>query len=150
MRKFHHHSGFSLVEMMIVLALIGLFAAISLPYNSGAADRTRLLSVSRALAARFTASRAQAVFENAPLRLQIDPSTRNIVDATGRMLEAIPSDFTIAITSAQEESIAGESAIIFFADGGSTGGSVLLSKGSISTAIKVNWLSGASVVEISP
>jgi len=147
MKATRHSAGFTLVEMMVVLALITVFAAISLPYTSVAGDRTRLLSTARLVAARFESVRAAAIDQNKPMSLAIDPKSRRITDSQNAQTETIPNDFALTIISAQDEAIDGKATFGFFADGGSTGGKVILTKGNRSASINLNWLTGAVMVE---
>jgi general secretion pathway protein H len=148
MNRDHHREGFSLIEMMVVLALIAIFAAISLPYTTTAGDRTRLTSTARLVAARFDAVRAAAIEQNRPLSLVIDLKKRSILDSRNAVIDILPSDFALTITSAQNEAIDGSAAFVFFADGGSTGGKVTLTKGNRSASVNLNWLTGAAIVAV--
>jgi len=147
MKATRHSSGFTLVEMMAVLVLIAVFAAISLPYTSLSGDRTRLMSTARLIAARFEAVRAAAIDQNKPMSIAIDSKSRKITDSRTAQIDTIPNDFALTITSAQNEVIDSNATFGFFADGGTTGGKVTLTKGDRSASINLNWLTGATIVE---
>ena len=147
MNRGENQAGFTLIEIMVVLALVALFAVVSLPYATSGENRTRLVSTARVVAARLRAVRAAAIDQNRPFALEIDLTRLEISDSRNVPTEILPADFAMTITSAQNQTIEGRAIFGFFADGGSTGGRVVLSNGTRSASINVNWLTGAIVVE---
>jgi general secretion pathway protein H len=135
-------SGFTLLEMLAVVMLLAIFAALAsirLSSGSGAAQaRAALLNASDILRhARLVALRSgqqQVVY--------VDVSHRRI-DGTGRPTLLVPRELGFAAVAAQslrqDDGILG---IRFFPDGSSTGGDLTFSTQGKSYELRVNWLSG--------
>lgn len=134
--------GTSLLEMLLVIALIagiGLLAAGALGGGlAGMQLRTSAKEVAAAL--RFT--RTQAIATGRPQRFTLDPAAHRWTAPNGRKGE-IPDSLSITFTGAREmQPRRGEGAIVFFADGASTGGRVQLSARRAAWNVDVAWLTG--------
>lgn len=134
--------GTSLLEMLLVIALIagiGLLAAGALGGGlAGMQLRTSAKEVAAAL--RFT--RTQAIATGKPQRFTLDPAAHRWTAPNGRKGE-IPDSLGITFTGAREmQPRRGEGAIVFFADGASTGGRVQLSARRAAWNVDVAWLTG--------
>ena len=146
----HSHSsradgerGFALIEILCVLAIIGLLAAIILPGFPRSTTRARLESLAVETAAILKADRSAALRRHAQVATIVDAPERAIRSgATGRILR-LPSDVTIdaALASRCADREAGRS-IDFFPSGMSCGGTIALARPGIGYEIRVNWLTG--------
>jgi type II secretion system protein H len=78
--------GFSLLEVLVVIAVIGTVAAISVPSTLGALRRYRLDGTSREVAAQIATARLQAVTTNRAMRVRLNCPAANqyrVVEVTG-------------------------------------------------------------------
>jgi general secretion pathway protein H len=141
--------GFTLIEMVCVLAIIGLMAAVLLPLIPHETSRSRLQAY-----ALQTATLLQAD-HNAAIRHGVDVSTT--VNAITRMVRSgatadairIPEDVRFdALLPDSCNRRATLSTISFFANGMSCGGTIALTRFEAGYEIRVNWLTGR--VEIVP
>jgi prepilin-type N-terminal cleavage/methylation domain-containing protein len=66
------HEGFSLVEIMIVVALVATMAAITVPSVQGAIQRYDLLTSGQQVVSTIRAARIQAVSRNQILKVRFD------------------------------------------------------------------------------
>jgi len=135
--------GFTLLEMVGVLALIAMMAAVLLPFVPHHTSRPRLQAYALQAAALLKADR------NAAIRRGVDIAT--LVDATGRSIRSGASADTIRIpddvrfeallpqTCNRHEVL---STINFFASGMSCGGAIALTRLDAGFEIRVNWLTG--------
>lgn len=139
--------GFSLVEMLAVLSLIAIAAALSLPMVNRGDDHAKLRAVAAELSGALRQQRLAALYGNEPAELRFDLSTGLITAANGKKMAQLPPGVSATIETAQQQISKGKAAIGFFADGGSTGGAITLKSGSAAIAIKINWLTGAAVTE---
>lgn len=134
--------GMSLLEMMLVLALmaaIGLVAAMAM---NGGLSGMRLRSAGKEVAAQLRHTRTQAIVSGVPQRFSIDPRTRRWQSAGGRHGE-LPAALTVRFTGArQAQARTGEGAISFFEDGASTGGRIELGSGNAVWRVDVGWITG--------
>lgn len=134
--------GVSLLEMLLVVVLIAGVAALSAMVLTGGLDGMRLRSETKEIAAQLRYTRAQAIATGQPQRFVIDPRAHRWQapnDRSGR----IPESLSVAFTGArQAQARAGEGAILFFQDGGSTGGRITLGAKRAAWMIDVTWLTG--------
>lgn len=69
----HRNSGFSTYELMIVIAIIGILAAIFIPNMIGWKDRAKLGEGTRDLYAAFQMARSRAAKDNVAVTLSFAP-----------------------------------------------------------------------------
>jgi general secretion pathway protein H len=135
--------GFTLLEMVGVLALIAMMAAVLLPYIPHHTSRSRLQAYALQTASLLKADR------NTAIRRGMDVAT--LVDATGRSIRSgatadmirIPDDVRFEAllpqTCNRRQAL---STISFFASGMSCGGAIALTRLDAGYEIRVNWMTG--------
>ena len=141
--------GFALIEILCVLAIIGLLAAIILPAIPRSTTRAKLESYAVATAALLKSDRSAALRRQVEVATQVDAAARSIRSgATGRVIR-LPNDVTLdaILASRCADRIAGRS-IDFFPSGMSCGGVIALSRPGMGVEVRVNWLTGG--VDIVP
>ncbi len=134
--------GVSLLEMLLVVALIAIASTLAAMVLTGGLNGMRLRTEAKEIAAELRYTRAQALATGRPQRFTIDPQARRWQapnDHRGTISESLDIQFTGA---RQAQARAGEGGILFFHDGGSTGGRVRLSAKSASWVVDVGWLTG--------
>ena len=67
--------GFTLLELMVVIAMIGIIVAIALPRLDPFLPKRRLKSAARLLSGTITMAYGEAIAKNKTYRLYMDPST---------------------------------------------------------------------------
>jgi general secretion pathway protein H len=141
--------GFALIEMLCVLAIIGLLAAIILPAIPRATTRAKLESYAVQTAALLKADRNAALRRQIQVTTQIDAEARSIRSGvTGRVIR-LPNDVSLdaMLASRCADRSAGRS-IDFFPSGMSCGGVIALARPGMGFEVRVNWLTGG--VDIVP
>ena len=141
--------GFALIEIVCMLAIIGLLAAIILPALPRATTRAKLESYAVETAALLKADRNTALRRQIQVKTTIDAEARSIRSGvTGRMVR-LPKDVTLEamLASRWGDRTTGRS-IDFFPSGMSCGGAIALARPGMGYEIRVNWLTGG--VEIVP
>jgi general secretion pathway protein H len=141
--------GFALIEMLCVLAIIGLLAAIILPAIPRATTRAGLESYAVETAALLKADRNAALRRQIQVTTRVDAEARSIRSGvTGRVIR-LPNDVSLNAMLAQRcaDRSAGRS-IDFFPSGMSCGGVIALARPGMGFEIRVNWLTGG--VDIVP
>jgi general secretion pathway protein H len=142
-------AGFALIEILCVLAIIGMLAAIILPAIPRATSRARLESYAVETAALLKADRNTALRRHMQVATQIDAPSRLIRSgATGRTLR-LPQDVVVETMLASHcaDRTTGRS-IDFFPGGISCGGVIALVRPGMGYEVRVNWLTGG--VDIVP
>jgi general secretion pathway protein H len=137
-------AGFTLLEMIVVLALIGLLAGMSSQLLRPPSDHLRLESATRAFCATLRATRARAIATNAEAAVVVDLYNKTYVSPAGGAAK-LPADaaITMDISNTQRLSAAA-GAISFFPDGTSSGGDIVLQTQGGRATIGVNWLTGGA------
>jgi general secretion pathway protein H len=136
-------AGFALIEILCVLAIIGMLAAIILPAIPRATSRARLESYAVETAALLKADRNSALRRQIQVATRIDAASRSIRSGiTGRVIR-LPSDVSLdaILASRCADRNTGRS-IDFFPSGMSCGGTIALSRPGMGFEVRVNWLTG--------
>jgi general secretion pathway protein H len=141
--------GFALIEILCVLAIIGLLAAIILPAVPRTTTRAKLESYAVETAALLKADR------NAALRRQVQVATR--IDAEARLIRSgvsgriihLPNDVSVdAMLASRCAERSAVRSIDFFPSGMSCGGVIALARPGMRFEVRVNWRTGG--VDIVP
>jgi general secretion pathway protein H len=135
-------SGFTLVEIVAVIALIGIvLAVISLSFGKSLSG-AKIQAASRDLVAALRYTRGQAIVKGKQTALDLDMQN-NTYQAPGKALVQLPKDMRMTLlTATSEQTGATSGRIRFFADGASTGGHVSIFAGQREWRVNVNWLTG--------
>ncbi|MEA1832116.1 prepilin-type N-terminal cleavage/methylation domain-containing protein [Methylobacterium durans] len=134
-------SGFSLVEMLVVLAILALAASLSAPVLSRVASDRGIESLGERLAEHLALTRAAAIRGNAVLSLAFDPRAPAFRGGTGAPLTVPPG---VAVDfRAHPSARAGEMAVLFLPDGRSSGGTFRLERAGAVREIAVERLTGS-------
>ena len=141
--------GFALIEMLCVLAIIGMLAAIILPAIPRATSRAKLESYAVATAALLKADRSAALRRQIQVATQVDAASRSIRSGVSSRVIRLPNDVVLdaVLASRCADRIAGRS-IDFFPSGMSCGGVIAMSRPGMGVEVRVNWLTGG--VDIVP
>jgi general secretion pathway protein H len=135
--------GFTLVELLLVLVIAAMVAAVAPPLLSAAMPGLQLKSTAREMAAALRYARGQAIAGQQEGMVNLDLEERRFA-VTGRSNDyAIPDGIAVLLDTVRSE-LHGErgGAIRFYPDGSSTGGRVTLSRGESSYKVDVDWLTG--------
>jgi general secretion pathway protein H len=141
--------GFTLLEMVCVLAIIALLTAVLLPFIPRETSRSRLQAYALQAATLLKADRNAAITRHTSIATLVDAGGRTIHSGASRTAVRIPEDVrfdTLLPQSCQQR--AALSTIRFFANGTSCGGTIALSRFDAGYEIRVNWLTGR--IEIVP
>lgn len=141
--------GFALIEILCVLAIIGMLAAIILPAIPRATTRAKLESYAVETAALLKADRNAALRRHIQVTTRINAADRSIRSGvTGRVIR-LPNDVSLdaLLASRCADRSAGRS-IDFFPSGMSCGGVIALARPGMGFEVRVNWLTGG--VDIVP
>ncbi len=135
--------GFTLLEMVCVLALIAMMAAVLLPVFPHHTTRSRLQGYVLQTAALLKEDRNAAIRRGTGVATLIDAGSHVIRSGASADMVRIPDDVRFETllprTCDQREAL---STIRFFASGMSCGGAVTLAREDVGYEVRVNWLTG--------
>lgn len=135
--------GFTLIELIVVLAILGLAYSLVPPLFSGALPSTELKGATRQLAAGLRQARNAAVIGRTEAVLTLDVEKRAFTISDNPRTFQLPRDVHLKLVTSKSEVIGDKlAAIRFYADGSSNGGRVTLTSGERSFEVDVNWLTG--------
>ena len=135
--------GVTMIELLVVISIMALIAAMTVPLLSGGVSTTELKGAAREVAAGLRYARSDAVATRQETRLVLDLEGRTFrIDRDAR-LHSLPKQAEIKLFTAQSD-IADEKtgAIRFYPDGGSNGGRVTIAAGERKFEVDVDWLTG--------
>ncbi|MFO1187426.1 MAG: prepilin-type N-terminal cleavage/methylation domain-containing protein [Alphaproteobacteria bacterium] len=135
-------AGFSLMELIVVLAVLALAAAVIAPRVPFAARAFALKAEARAIQSALEEAGARAVSTRRAETVAID--LRDLKLKGSGLERPLNREVAITATFAQAAQSDGRVAtFIFFPDGTATGGRVTLRRGTRAIAVEANWLTGA-------
>jgi general secretion pathway protein H len=145
-------SGFTLLEVVCVIAIVAMIAAMAIPMLPRGTSRSRLESYAIETAALLKADRNAAIRRRTETTTEVDAVSRSVrSNSTGRVVQ-VPSDVAFdALLAARCDRRAAGSAIHFLASGMSCGGVIALSRLGNGYEVRVNWLTGGvDIVPLNP
>lgn len=141
--------GFTLLEMVCVLAIIALLAGVLMPFIPRETSRSRLEAYALQAATLLKGDRNAAISRNTSVATLVDAPGRAIRSGVSAASIRIPDDVHFEAVLPQTcRRQAALSTIRFFANGTSCGGTIALMRFDAGYEIRVNWLTGR--VEIVP
>ncbi|MGZ5871363.1 MAG: pilus assembly FimT family protein [Bradyrhizobium sp.] len=139
----NEEGGFTLLEMVCVLALIAMMAAVLLPFIPHKTSRSRLQAYALQTATLLKADRNAAIRRGIDVATLVDAGSRSIRSGATADMIRIPDDVRfdalLPQTCNRREAF---STISFFASGMSCGGAIALTRLDAGYEIRVNWLTG--------
>lgn len=144
-------NGFSLLELMVALAIAALVLALVMPTDSRRRARVELASSAREVAAALRLSRSQAITTNRSMAVVVDVENDLYRPSGASAPHAFPRGSQITLHTTQDQELTGSAgAIRFYPDGSSTGGGVGISLGDDHYEVLVDWLTGRVSIHEQP
>ncbi len=136
-------AGVSLLELMIVLMIMAIVAALVVPMLGGGVSNTQLRSAARQLASGLRLARSEAVAQRRETFLVVDVAGRRFKVDRDPKEHALPPEVDLKLYTAQKDLIDEKvGSIRFYPDGGSNGGRITVGSGERKYEIDVDWLTG--------
>jgi general secretion pathway protein H len=141
-------SGFSLVELLLVLLLLGVGSLIVLPAIERALNQREVRQTALSLAAVARSLRGKAIYEGAPRRLTLD-RVENSYQGQGGKKVYLPTQVRFSEISGGEPGEGQEQRFVFFPNGSVLGDVVTVEgeENATSYRVRLDALSGRVAVE---
>jgi general secretion pathway protein H len=141
------HTGFTLLELMVVLTLMSLVYALAVPLISAALPGTEHKAAARQLAAGLRVARSHAVTHKQEATLTLDVEQRRFAISGDKRNHPLPAQLNLSLYTAQSELLHDKvGAIRFYPDGSSSGGRITVALGEKKYQVNVDWLTGQVTV----
>ena len=135
--------GVTLLELLIVLALMAIVAGFVIPMFGGPISTSELRASARQLAAGLRLARSEAVSERRETFLVLDLGGKRFKVDRDPQEHALPSRVELKLFTAQNDLVSDSiGSIRFFPDGGSNGGRITVAAGERKFDVDVDWLTG--------
>jgi general secretion pathway protein H len=135
--------GFTLLEMVCVLAIVGMLAAVLLPLVPRQTSRSRLQAYALQMATLLKTDRNAAIRRGTDVATLVDAGSRSLRSGATLETVSVPDDVDFQALLPQTcRQRAALSTIDFFANGMSCGGTITLSRLGAGIEVRVNWLTG--------
>ncbi len=141
-------AGFTLIELVVVLAIMSLMIAMVAGRGSPVSPSTHARGAIRAISGALRAARSEAVMSNRSVAFNLDTANRRFWWGNQPPV-TLSNDLSLALLTASDQTVSDAvGRIRFDPDGGSTGGRVAIAANDRTWWVGVDWLSGrVSIVE---
>jgi general secretion pathway protein H len=135
-------AGFTMLESLVVLALVALLAGMSSQLLRPPSARLRLETATRSFCSTLRATRSRAIATNSEASVIVDLLGKSYTSPLGGGGQ-FPADAVLTLDVANTQHVSERAgAITFFPDGASTGGDMTLQTPGARATVSVNWLTG--------
>jgi general secretion pathway protein H len=139
----HRARGVTLLELLIVLAIMALGAALVVPMLGSGVSNTELRSAARQLASGLRLARSEAVAQRRETFLVLDVAGRRFKVDRDIQEHALNKGIELKLFTAQKDLVDDKvGSIRFYPDGGSNGGRITVASGERKYEVDVDWLTG--------
>lgn len=139
--------GFTLVELLVVLAIGGLLLAVTPPLVTAVMPGVEHKSAARRTAAGLRLAREIAVARGRDAAWVLDVEQNRYSIENDPRGGRLPGGLDLELVAAEEEMLSESvGAIRFYPDGSSSGGRVILKRGETGYQVGVNWLTGRILI----
>jgi general secretion pathway protein H len=135
-------AGFTLIEVIVVLAILGLAMTLVVGYKSPMSSGLNLRGSASAVASGLRLARSEAILNNRAVIFDVDLAGHRFRSGT-RPAQQLPPGLAIELLTISGERRNGRRGDIRFnPDGSSTGGRITLADGGRKITVGVDWLTG--------
>ena len=137
-------TGFSLLEMIVVMAIMGLAIAVTASSIRGSSAQARVQPLAVRIAADLKLARADAMAQNRAVDVAFDARSHAYQVRGARQPVVLPAaiGFTL-VTSPEFARLSDANRLVFYPDGSSTGAELTLTDNRVAITLVVDWLTGS-------
>jgi general secretion pathway protein H len=136
-------AGFTLLELMIVLGILAVVAAVAMPLLHRPAGDATLMATARQIASFMRVARATAIRDNADRLLTLDLERRRFWVGGVTAPAPIARGIAVDLVTLEKELVAGgQGGMRFHPDGSASGGQVVLTASGRRVTVELDWMIG--------
>ena len=140
--------GFTLLELMVVIVIIGIVLALSPPLFSAGVTSAEQRAVARSVAQTLRFARSEAIANRTDVGVEFNLEDRTYQLPGGKKRGKWPPTMELDLTTTAAETVDPKHARVrFYSDGGSTGGRVTLKVKEREYRIDIGWLNGRIAID---
>lgn len=140
--------GFTLIEIVVVLAVMALVLALVLPAVGGKPRSAELAAAADEISASLWLARSQAILQDRVTRFVADPEAGTYAIDARSPVHHVPAGIALTLLIPTDEQIdARIGAVRFYPDGSSSGGGLALASAGTRYAVLVDWFNGHVSIE---
>jgi len=128
-------AGYTLTELLVVLAIMGMIAGVALPLLSAGRPGVETKALARAVAGDLALARQDAVGRNTEHHVVLRRSGSRYALWPTSTWHALPPGIVLSMQAQRGE-------IAFYPDGSTSGGTILVSGGGVRRRVDVHWPTG--------
>ena len=141
-------AGFTMLELLVVIVIIGVVAALSPPIFSSGVTSAQHRALARAIAQELRFARSQAIANRTDVGVEFNLADRTYQLQGGKRPGKWPEGIALELVTTAAETVDDKHASVrFYADGGSTGGRVTLKYKEREFRIDIGWLTGRIAID---
>lgn len=144
MKQIANHNGFALLELLLVMFIIGLSAALSIPVVGSSIDNLKIKSAAKNLSTTLRYARNIAIAEKQSYTVQIKPHENTVFlvpslkPESKKEMKLYEKAKIAKVTRFNDAAELEEKAITFYPRGNSSGGSIIIHDANDSPAYVIN------------
>lgn len=139
----HKQTAFSLLELLIVLAIVGMVLTVVPSMFGKGVSSAEMKSAARVLSAGLRSARSRALTQQVEVFLNIDVEKRQFEISDKKKIYVLPKGLDIKLTVVESErKDENNGAVRFYPDGSSTGGRIVVGYENRNYQIDIDWLTG--------
>lgn len=134
-------AGFTLIEMLVVLVILGMAGALLLARGPARSAGLEARAAASEILETLQLGRSRAIATNRPVMVTLGLHTHRLV-LDGVPRPVLPNSITLAAVMADGRVPAGDAIFMFAPDGSASGGHVAVASGGRRIGMTVHWLTG--------
>ncbi|MCX2977563.1 prepilin-type N-terminal cleavage/methylation domain-containing protein [Candidatus Marimicrobium litorale] len=140
-RFFTSDGGFTVLELLVVISIVGMLLAVSVPASSRFYESMQYRQAIQDVVSLLAGARHRAISTGKAQDVMFDTEYKRVT--LNQDVRQLPESFTVLVSAASELGGQSQAVIRFYPEGGSSGGDVELARPDKSgVRISVDWLVG--------
>jgi general secretion pathway protein H len=140
-RTERNQAGFTLIELIVVLAVLGLMLALFIGRVTSPSAQMEGRAAAEQVGLALRLARAQAIVSNHPIAFVVDVAQHRY-STVGMLPVQLPPELGVSVETVSGAVLGQRAVIEFLPDGSSTGGRIDISAPGTRFQVGIDWLTG--------